>query len=120
MRVTVCEFNDAPDAFTRDWEQLVEHVKAKASQLVLLPEMPFFSWFPVMDQFNAALWQQAVATHDAWLVRLIELAPAVVLGSRPVNEAGRRLNQGFVWDEATGYRAAHLKCYLPNLFHGQP
>ncbi len=114
MRVTVCELNDAQDAFARDWKRLVAHVKAESSQLVLLPEMPFCSWFAVTDQFNAALWQHAVAAHDAWLARLIELAPAVVLGSRPVNEATRRLNQGFVWDQAAGYRAAHLKYYLPN------
>ena len=49
-----------------------------------------------------------------WLGRLIELAPAVVLGSRPVYDAGQRLNQGFVWDQTAGYRAAHLKYYLPN------
>jgi N-carbamoylputrescine amidase len=114
MRVTVCELNDAPDAFALEWEQLVAHVKVESSQLVLLPEMPFCPWFAVTDQFDAAVWQQAVATHDSWLARLIELAPAVVLGSRPMNEAGRRFNQGFVWDQSAGYRAAHLKYYLPN------
>jgi len=31
-----------------------------------------------------------------------------------MNEIGRRLNQGFVWDQIAGYRAAHLKYYLPN------
>ncbi len=114
MRVTVCELNDAPDAFVRDWEQLVAHVKAESSQLVLLPEMPFSSWFATTNQFDPVLWQQAVGAHDVWLGRLVELVPAVVLGSRPVNEAGRRLNQGFVWDQTAGYRAAHLKYYLPN------
>jgi len=94
MRITVCELNDDSDVLARDWEQLVEHVKAESSQLVLLPEMPFCSWFAVMDQFDAALWEQAVATHDAWLEPLIELAPAIVLGSRPVTEGRRRLNQG--------------------------
>ncbi len=114
MRVTVCELNDAPDAFASDWKQLVAHAKSQGSQLVLLPEMPFSSWFGATEQFDAELWQQAVAAHEAWLARLFELAPAVVLASRPVNQAGRRLNQGFVWDPTAGYRAAHLKYYLPN------
>lgn len=114
MRVTVCQLSDAQDAFARDWEQLVAHVKAESSQLVLLPEMPFCAWFAVRRQFDPALWEQAVATHDVWLPRLMELAPAVVLGSRPVNEAGQRFNQGFMWDQTAGYRAAHLKYYLPN------
>ena len=114
MRVTVCELADAPNSFAKEWEQLVEHVKTESSQLVLLPEMPFCSWFAVTDQFNGELWQQAVETHDVWLRRLIELTPALVLGSRPVDDRGRRLNQGFVWDQTAGYRAAHLKYYLPN------
>lgn len=114
MRVTVCELNDASGDFACEWERLVAHVRAESSQLVLLPEMPFCSWFAVTDQFSASVWQEAVATHDAWIPRLIELAPAVVLGSRPLNKAGRRFNQGFVWDQTAGYRAAHLKYYLPN------
>lgn len=114
MRVTVCELNDVPNVFAREWEQLVAHVKSESSQLVLLPEMPFCSWFAVTDRFDAEVWQRAVTTHEVWIERLIELAPAVVLGSRPVNEAGRRLNQGFVWDQTAGYRATHHKYYLPN------
>jgi len=114
MRVTVCELNDAPDAFARDWEQLVDHVKSESSQLVLLPEMAFSPWFAAAREFTPAVWEQAVAAHDAWLARLTELAPAIVLGSRPVNQPGRRLNQGFVWEQIGGYRAAHLKYYLPD------
>lgn len=114
MRITVCELSDAQDAFAGEWKQLVAHVKEESSQLVLLPEMPFFSWFAVRRQFDPTLWQQAVANHDAWLGRLMELAPAVVVSSRPVNEVARRLNQGFVWDDTAGYRAAHLKYYLPD------
>jgi predicted amidohydrolase len=114
MKVTVCELGDGPDDFARDWEQLVAHVKAEASELVLLPEMPFSAWFAASPRFDPAVWETAVADHDAWLARLPELAPAAVLGSRPVNQDGRRLNQGFAWDRAREYRAAHLKYYLPD------
>lgn len=114
MRVTVCELNDTSDLFERDWEQLVEHVKAESSELVLLPEMPFSPWFAVNERFEEEVWQQAVAQHELWLARLEEPAPAVVVGSCPVNHEGRRLNEGFVWEQATGYRAAHHKFYLPN------
>jgi N-carbamoylputrescine amidase len=96
MRVTVCELNDAPDAFARDWEQLVDHVKSASSQLVLLQEMALCPWFAIAREFAPALWEHAVAAHNAWLARLTELAPAIVLGSRPVNQSGLRLNQEFV------------------------
>lgn len=31
-----------------------------------------------------------------------------------MNQNGRRLNQGFVWDNRNGYHAAHHKYYLPD------
>ena len=114
MKVTVCELSDHPDTFARDWEQLVAHVKAQRSELVLLPEMPFCSWFGITPVFDESVWQSAVAAHDAWQARLVELAPAIVLGTRPVNRDGQRLNEGFCWSEATGYSVAHYKYYLPN------
>jgi predicted amidohydrolase len=114
MKVTVCELNDRPDELARLWEQLVVHVKKQRSELVLLPEMPFCPWFGATPVFETAVWQSAVAAHDLWQVRLAELAPAIVLSTRPVNREARRLNEGFSWEQATGYKAAHHKYYLPN------
>lgn len=54
-----------------------------------------------------------MASHDAWLDRLRELSPAVVLGSRPVNQGDRRFNEAFVWEKGA-IRAAHNKVYLPD------
>jgi len=114
MRVTVCELGDEPNALARDWDGLVTHVKAERSELVLLPEMPFCSWFATTRRFDESVWQSAVASHDAWQTRLLELAPAVVLGTRPVNCDGQRLNEGFSWSQETGYTSAHHKYHLPN------
>ena len=114
LRVTVCEMNDAPAAFAGDWSRLVAHVKTQGSQLVVLPEMPFAAWFGVSPRFDPLLWQQVVSAHERWLARLQELAPAVVVSSRPLNAGQTRLNEGFVWDAALGYRPAHHKYYLPD------
>ena len=114
MRVTVCELGDDPNALARDWERLVAHVKSQQSELVLLPEMPFCSWFAGTPVFDESAWQSAVASHDAWQPRLKELAPAIVLGTRPVNSNGQRLNEGFSWSMETGYNIAHHKHYLPD------
>lgn len=112
MKVTVCQLDNR--AFAADWERLVTHVKDGQSNLVVLPEMPFCSWFAANQQFDLGVWQTAVDDHEAWLTRLDELAPAVVVGSRPVNVADQRLNEGFVWDVRAGYRGAHTKVYLPD------
>jgi len=114
LKVTVCELQDDPHDFAQDWEQLVAHVKAEASNVVLLPEMPFYPWFARTQPFDPAVWQAAVVAHDVWQKRLNELAPAIVLSSRPLNSDNRRLNQGFMWKQGQGYCATHCKYYLPD------
>lgn len=114
MKVTVCELNDEAAAFAQDWERLAAHVRAEKSDLVLLPELPFHPWFALERQFDEACWQEVVEAHETWMGRLAELAPAVVLGTRPVNRGNLRLNEGFAWDVGQGYRAVHEKYYLPD------
>ncbi|HMQ30402.1 MAG TPA: carbon-nitrogen hydrolase family protein [Chloroflexaceae bacterium] len=114
MRVTVCELRDEPTAFAEDWRHLVGHVAEEQSDLVILPEMGFASWFAASPSFDAATWQAAVVAHDRWLARLGELAPAVVVASRPVDTPAGRRNEGFVWSPAEGYRPVRQKYYLPD------
>ena len=114
MRVTVCKWPDETPAFTRAWGRLGAHVTAHRSELVLLPQMPFSPWFAASRKFDAALWKAAVEAHDAWESRLPELGAAAVLGTRPVDFGNERYNTGFVWEAATGSRAAHAKTFLSN------
>jgi N-carbamoylputrescine amidase len=114
LKLTVCEFHDDAEGLAHDWAQLVAHVKAEASDLVLLPETPFHPWFAGAQPFEAAVWRSALAAHVLWQPRFNELAPAIVLGTRPVGRDNRRLNEGFVWEARGGYRVAHHKHYFPN------
>jgi N-carbamoylputrescine amidase len=114
LRVTVCELNDEPEGLERDWAGLVEHVRADRSQWVLLPEMVFAPWFARVRPFDPAVWQAALAAQAAWEPRLSELAPAVVVGSRPAEVAGQRRNQAFVAEPGHPLRAVHEKRYLPD------
>ncbi len=114
LKVTVCELHDNAAGFARDWERLTAHVKAQATDLVLLPEMPFCPWFGGARRFDSAVWQAAIDAHDASVTQLQQLAPARVLSSRPVNDGDLRVNEGFVWEPNRGYRAVHRKYYLPD------
>jgi N-carbamoylputrescine amidase len=114
LKVTVCEFQDDPNGLAQDWEQLAAHVKTESSNVVLLPEMPFYPWFARAKQFDPAVWQGAVNTHEVWQKRFNELAPAVIIGTRPINDSSYRLNEGFVWEQVPGCRTAHRKYYLPD------
>ena len=107
MKVTVCELNADSEKLAIAWDGLVDHVKAHGSDLVLLPEMPFYPWFGASPDFNEKVWQLSVAAHDLWQERLIDLAPAVVLSTRPVNVVGQRSNEGFRWEKEAGYTKAH-------------
>ena len=114
MKVTVCELSNDPDVLLADWNALVSHVNSEASDLVLLPEMPFHPWVAQTNHVDTALWQASVEAHDKWMGRLSELSPAGVISSRPVTRHGKRFNEGFIWDPESGYRAVHTKYYLPN------
>jgi predicted amidohydrolase len=115
MKITVCQLHNGREAFAVDWDRLVAHVKAQHSDLVLLPEMPFFPWFPTTLEFDAGIWRAAVAAHDAWEKRLTELMPAVPLGTRPVDFGALRYNVGFVWKEDEGItETIHVKSCLTN------
>jgi N-carbamoylputrescine amidase len=76
--------------------------------------MPFFRWFPAARAFDAYVWREAVAAHDTWERRLAELAPAVVLGTRPMDFGNVRYNAGFFWSDDEGVITVHVKAYLPN------
>ena len=114
IRATVCQLRNAPDDFAEDWELLAEHVRANKSDVVLLPEMAFAPWFAVARRFDMIVWFTAVAAHDAWMLQLGDLAPATVVGTRPLDVGAERRNQGFVWDAEQGYSAVHEKYYLPD------
>jgi predicted amidohydrolase len=114
MKVTVCELPDDRNAFATAWEELVAYVRKQQSDLVLLPELPFSSWFARTPQFDAQMWQKAQAEHDVMMNSLSVLAPAIVLGTHLVLEEQRHLNRGFSWTSPEGYKGIHDKYYFPN------
>jgi N-carbamoylputrescine amidase len=112
MKVTVCQLHDDRKSFADDWQRLVAHVQNEQSALVLLPDMPFYEWSFAKRTFDATTWRAAVHAHDEWEGRLRELAPAVVLGSRPIDFGNERYDEGFAWDSEYGLRSAHAKAYV--------
>jgi N-carbamoylputrescine amidase len=114
MKVTVCEMSDDRADFEREWAKLGDHIRSEKSELVLLPEMPFDSWFGTAPSFDERVWRATVDAHDKWLSRLADLSSPTVLGTRPITRGGRRLNEAFCWSEDKGYQAVHDKYYLPD------
>lgn len=113
MRVTVCQLPDDLEEKPTAWESLVAHVREQASELVLLPEMPFHPWIAHRRPSRQDDWGEVVAAHERALDRLAELAPAVVVGTRPVGQGSGRRNEVFVACDGET-RAVHQKVYLPD------
>jgi N-carbamoylputrescine amidase len=114
MKITVCELPNEPDELTPAWARLVEHVAQNESDLVLLPEMPFYPWLSQSSEVDPAQWRRAVRAHEEWVDRFDELAPATVVSSRPVIAGGTPRNVGFFWEPDTGAVDVHAKRYLPD------
>ena len=115
MRLTVCELPDDDERRTAAWEQLSRHLQASPTDVLVLPEMPFVSWAAFTTRVvDPVGWKQMLTEHDAMLSQFADLGTHIVVGSRPVQEAGRRLNQGFAWTLATGIQRGRSKVYLPD------
>lgn len=114
MKVTVCELRNTSTGLEQDLQALVEHVQLNQSDLLLLPEMPFSPWLAHQSELDEWQWQQSMDEHDKWISRLPALLLAIVVGTRPVFQNGKRLNEGFIWSNGNGYQTVHHKHYLPD------
>jgi len=113
MKITVCELPNDPAPLAESWDALVDHATAMRPDVVLLPELPFHPWVGWTKVVDPAEWIRAERSHDEYLKRLGELGAGLVLGSRPITDGDRRLNEGFVWSDGE-YTPAHHKYYLPD------
>lgn len=114
MKITVCELPNTWTTTDAVWNRLIRHLSQEQSDLLLLPEMPFFEWITRSGVVDPSLWDAAVNAHDQWMARLKELPVEFVVTSRPVNENGRRLNRGIIHTRDKGVIFAHDKYYLPD------
>jgi len=113
MRVTVCELPHQPGALAAAWAALCEHTAAHASQLVLLPEFATVEAVWEADRFDAERWNAIETLGVEHLRRLPDLGAEYVVGTRPVTENGRRLNQAYLWSAAAGMQPLRNKRFLP-------
>jgi predicted amidohydrolase len=109
MRVTVCQLPDAIPDFDVAWTELCGSVEG--TDLVVLPELPFYPWVGWTDRFEQAEWDEAVSAHEKWFDRLEELGAPTVVGSAPVGSDDRR-NRAFTWNGGD-VEYGHDKYYLP-------
>jgi N-carbamoylputrescine amidase len=113
LRVTVCELSNDPAQLEGQWKALVGHVKKNVSELLLLPELPFYPWLPGTPEVDPAEWARSIAAHEDWLGRIPELGVPTLVATRPTIDGDRRFNEVLVW-ERSRVIPAHRKHYLPD------
>jgi N-carbamoylputrescine amidase len=114
MKITVCELPNDFAVFENAWDQLTEHVNEEQSEVLLLPEMPFFPWLAQTREVNPQQWEESVQAHTRWIARFGELAPTIVISTRPVISGGSMNNLGYIWEPGKGIQDVHAKYYLPD------
>lgn len=111
LNVTVCELSDDRTAFEKDWKDLVAHCRQHKSDLVVLPEMIFSSWFVQSPNVDLAVWDRVVGEQQSCLPLLDELTPAAIIGSVAKVRREERVNESFLWDKE--YQPLRCKYFFP-------
>jgi len=114
LKLTVVELPDSLVEFETAWAALVQHVRAAASDIVLLSEVPFAPWFATSPTFVDAAWREVCAAHVQWATRLEELSGAAVVYTSPVGTGESRRNRGMLWTAERGESHLRDKVLLPD------
>jgi len=113
VRVTVCELPHQAGALEAAWVALCEHTRAQESELVLLPEFAMLEPVWEVPAFDAARWRALELEGDRALRKLADLCVDHVIGTRPVQVQGRRLNQAFLRSAGGEVLPLRSKYFLP-------
>lgn len=115
MKVTVCQWDSRPEVFDAQLQSLIAHCTANASELLVLPEMPFDDWLAASPEVDSERWALSMQRHLNALTRLSALTPAGVVASRPLlDAAGVACNRAFYCSAVDGLLDGHDKAHLPN------
>ena len=113
MKVTVCQLNNDIVQLKKDWEELVSHCHLNNSELILLPEMPFYPWIANQPTISESKKSNAIKSHEEWIKRFDELGDAIVAYSKPEINQGKFLNTAYIWTKKNGHKKVHTKHFFP-------
>ena len=70
MKITVCELPDEAARREGAWADLVRHLLASPTDIVVLPEMPFCDWKTFTTRtVDLAAWRAVLDVHDKFTTR---------------------------------------------------
>lgn len=117
MKITVCELADNQTQFKKDWQELRHHLDNNQTNLLLLPEMPFYKWLASGKNVSTELKLESVKAHGVWLSEIEKLNADYIVYSAPEFSGDKFLNTSFVFHKETGHRKLHTKALFPEEPH---
>jgi N-carbamoylputrescine amidase len=117
MKVTICQLADNQTQFRKDWQELRHHLDDNKTDLLLLPEMPFYKWLAASKDVSTELKLESVRAHGVWLSQLEKLNADYIVYSAPDFSDNKFLNTSFVFHKETGHRKVHTKALFPEEPH---
>jgi len=112
MRIAVCESDPEMMPGDGSWQTLTEQAQTAKADLFLLNEMAFGSWISASPRPDSAVLSESRLVHDYGIAMFGSLAAPTVMSSRPVDENGTSVNQGFIWHEGE-VTPVHNKQFFP-------
>lgn len=117
MKVTICELSDDRKDFEREWAELTDFLEKEATDLLLLPEMPFSKWMAHDPHPNENLKKAVASEHRNYLSQFENLNSRYILYSAPEWEDGRLYNTALLWHRENGQQQVHRKQIFPEEPH---
>ena len=112
MKVTVCQLSNYGGIVSQEWQDLMHHVAAEDSDLLVLPEMPFNRWLAADYTVIQEQWAEAAEVSQEWLELVLDF-PIVMVSTVPTIEGGVNRNRGFTTNLGE-INQLHAKRHLPN------
>jgi N-carbamoylputrescine amidase len=113
LRVTVVEIDSESGGTERWLSDLSGHLRRAESDVVVLPELPFSTWFMAAREVEADVWERSIAEHRAGIARLRSLGVPPTILSIPRNGERKRHHDSILLEGAET-RRLHTKAYLPD------
>ena len=114
MKIAVCEVSPSLEVGSLEWRSICRLVSSEQPEIFVLNELPFGAWIASAQEFKKKMWMESCDKHDQGIASLSDLGSRTVVGSRPRELNGKRLNAAFAWSEGDGLRDVHTKQYFPN------
>jgi N-carbamoylputrescine amidase len=113
LRVTAVELDSEAGPPRMALDALEVHIARHGSELLVLPELPFTSWFMTTREPDDGTWAEAVAAHDTGLAALRARGGPPTVLSVPRARGGRRHHDALLVERGAALRL-HTKSYLPD------